>query len=130
MALRGRSIRWIEETGSMKTKGVYILIFLMCSAFAKAQSPVSTKDYRKDSLQFKMYTRMYLDAQLSIDSITVKKIFCDWCTEPQMDVLHQEAMRQSMIERHNPKYRKPGEHRLALYVRFSKEDFKNLNNIE
>lgn len=105
----------------------YILVgVLMFFAFAKAQSP--TKDYKKDSIQFKMYTRLFVSEQLQIDSITVKKIFCDWCTESQMDVLQQEAMRQSMIERYNPRYRKPGEHRLALYVRFSKEDFKNLNN--
>jgi hypothetical protein len=47
-----------------------------------------------------------------------------------MQVLRDEAMRQSMIERHNPRYKKPGEHRLALYVRFSKEDFKNLNDTD
>ncbi len=99
---------------------------VLCFAFAKAQSP--TKDYKIDSLQFKMYTRLFVGEQLQIDSITVKKIFCDWCSESQMDVLQQEAMRQSMIERYNPRYRKPGEHRLALYVRFSKEDFKKLNN--
>lgn len=99
---------------------------LLFSAFAKAQSP--TKDYRKDSIQFKMYTRLFVSEQLTIDSVTVKKIFCDWCSDSQMDVLQQEAMRQSMIERYNPKYKKPGEHRLALYVRFSKDDFKNLNS--
>ena len=75
-----------------------------------------------------MYTRLYIGEKLEVDSLTVKKIFCDFCSEGQMDVLQQEAMRQSMIERYNPKYRKPGEHRLALIVRFSREDFKNLNN--
>lgn len=109
----------------MKIKYLHIVLFLLVSAFAKAQLPV--KDYRQDSLQFKMYTRLYVNEQLKIDSVTVKKIFCDWCSEPQMDILHQEAMRQSMIERYNPKYRKSGEHRLALYVRFSKEDFKKLD---
>lgn len=99
---------------------------LLFFAFAKAQS--AAKDYKKDSLQFKMYTRLFVSEQLQVDSVTVKKIFCDWCSESQMDVLQQEAMRQSMIERYNPRYRKPGEHRLALYVRFSKEDFKKLNN--
>lgn len=74
-----------------------------------------------------MYTRLFISEQLQVDSITVKKVFCDWCNDRQMDVLQQEAMRQSIIERYNPRYRKPGEHRLALYVRFSKDDFKNLN---
>lgn len=109
----------------MKTKYLHSILFLLVSAFVKAQLPV--KDYRQDSLQFKMYTRLYINEQLKIDSVTVKKVFCDWCSEPQMDILHQEAMRQSMIERYNPKYRKSGEHRLALYVRFSKEDFKKLD---
>ena len=75
-----------------------------------------------------MYTRLYVNENLQVDSLTVKKIFCDYCTDAQMDVLHQEAIRQSLIERYNPKYRRKGEHRLALVVRFSKEDFKNLNN--
>lgn len=109
----------------MKHKNWIIGLVVVClSLSAKAQG---YKDYRKDSLQFKMYTRLYVSEQLQIDSLTVKKIFCDFCSEKQMDVLHQEAIRQSMIERHNPKYRKPGEHRLALVVRFSKADFKKLN---
>lgn len=126
MAHPGLLIRWIEVTGSMKHKRIILVGILMLSAFVKAQT--ITKDYRKDSIQFKMYTRLFVNEQLKIDSVIVKKIFCDWCSDSQMDVLQQEAMRQSMIERYNPKYRKAGEHRLALYVRFSKEDFKNLND--
>ncbi|RMB60910.1 hypothetical protein EAX61_05345 [Dokdonia sinensis] len=108
----------------MKTNFFVIAGMLFFSAFAKAQTHY---DYRQDSLQFKMYTRLYIGEKLEVDSLTVKKIFCDFCSEKQMDVLQQEAMRQSMLERYNPKYRKPGEHRLALVVRFSKKDFKNLN---
>ncbi len=100
-----------------------ILFLLSASNVTFAQS----KDYRKDSLQFKMYTRMYVNEQLSVDSITVKKIFCDFCSDTQMEVLENEALRQSKLERYNPKYKKPGEHRLALIVRFSKEDFRKLN---
>jgi hypothetical protein len=107
---------------------LFIIVGVFFFAFAKAQTP--TKNYKIDSLQFKMYTRLFVGPQLQVDSITVKKIFCDWCTETQMQVLRDEAMRQSMIERHNPRYKKPGEHRLALYVRFSKEDFKNLNDTD
>lgn len=110
----------------MKPNAWYISLLIVFLTFGiKAQTYT---DFRKDSLQFKMYTRLYIDEQLQIDSLTVKKIFCDFCSDRQMDVLHQEAIRQSMIERHNPKYRKPGEHRLALVVRFSKADFKKLND--
>lgn len=122
----GRLIKWIEVTGLMKHKRIILVGMLLFFAFARAQSTIT--NYRKDSLQFKMYTRLFVSEQLKVDSVMVKKIFCDWCSDSQMDVLQQEAMRQSMIERYNPKYRKPGEHRLALYVRFSKEDFKNLND--
>jgi len=101
---------------------------MMCCAFVQGQT--SSRDYRKDSLQFKMYTRLYVGEHLNVDSITVKKIFCDWCSEFQINILKGEAMRQSLVERHNPIYKKPGEHRLALYVRFSKEDFKNLNTTD
>ena len=126
MERHGHLTRWIEVTGLMKHNYFIVVGFLLSFAFAKAQSP--TKNYKIDSLQFKMYTRLFVGEQLQVDSITVKKIFCDWCNDTQIDILHQEAMRQSMIERHNPRYKKSGEHRLALYVRFSKEDFKNLNN--
>jgi hypothetical protein len=74
-----------------------------------------------------MYTRMFINEQLQVDSIRVKKIFCDYCTTAQKEVLYNEALRQSHLERYNPKYKKAGEHRLALLVRFSKEDFKRLN---
>ena len=114
----------------MKASIFLIVGLFVGSAFLPTgvQAQVATRDYRKDSLQFKMYTRLYMDQQLRVDSITVKKIFCDWCSETQKDVLRQEAMRQSMAERFNPRYKKPGEHRLALYVRFSKEDFKSLED--
>jgi len=110
----------------MKIKQIIALLGLFLwfqCQFLQAQS----RDYRKDSLQFKMYTRLYVNEQLGVDSISVKKIFCDYCTEIQMEVLEGEAIRQSRLERYNPKYKKPGEHRLALIVRFSKDDFRKLN---
>lgn len=126
MVRPGRLTKWIEQTGYMKIKYVilaigFFLFFQMTSAKAQA------RDYRKDSVQFKMYTRLYINAQLGLDSISIRKIYCDYCTEKQMRVLRGEAIRQSHLERRNPRYNKKGEHRLALYVRFSKEDFKKLN---
>lgn len=110
----------------MKARNVILSlgIIVVFQAYGWGQS----KDYRKDSLQFKMYTRLYVNEQLTVDSITVKKIFCDYCSEIQTEVLTNEAIRQSRLERYNPKYKKSGEHRLALIVRFSKEDFRKLND--
>ena len=96
----------------------------MFQAYAFGQN----KNFRDDSLQFKMYTRLYINEQLTVDSIAVKKIFCDYCSDIQTEVLTNEAIRQSKIEQYNPKYRKAGEHRLALIIRFSKEDFRKLND--
>lgn len=110
----------------MKIKYV-IASFILFLFFLGQHIQAQSRDYRKDSLQFKMYTRLYINEQLGMDSIAIKKIFCDFCSQIQMEVLENEAIRQSKIERYNPKYRKPGEHRLALIVRFSKEDFKKLN---
>lgn len=86
--------------------------------------------YRKDSIQFKAYTRLYISKTLEIDSIRVKKIFCDICTDIQLVALRQVALHMTKAERYNPKYRKEGEHRLSLYIRLSKEKFKALNTIE
>lgn len=102
--------------------GLFILLFFQTLCL-QAQS----RDYRKDSLQFKMYTRLYVNERIQVDSIVVKKIFCDFCTDAQNEFLYSEAIRTSRLEARLPKYRNKGEHRLALIVRFSKEDFKRLN---
>lgn len=102
---------------------VLFLVLFFQSACVQAQS----RDYRKDSLQFKMYTRLYVNESIQVDSIVVKKIFCDYCTKAQSDFLNYEAIRASRLEARRPKYRNEGEHRLALIVRFSKEDFKRIN---
>ena len=122
MARRGRLIKWTEQIGLMKLKYILIVLFLCSYAFAKAQ-----EGWRKDSLQFKMYTRLYVNAQLQIDSINLKKVFCDYCSEKQLEALGNEALRQTKYEIHTPKYRKPGQHRLALYVGMSKADFKRID---
>ncbi len=106
-------------------KGITIVAVFILAPFwlLKAQS-----SYRADSLQFKMYTRLFVSDQVQLDSVVVKKVFCDYCSERQIEVLKKEAYRQSVLESENPKYKKPGQHRLALYVRLSKEDFRALNN--
>jgi len=88
------------------------------------------RDYRKDSLQFKVYTRLYVDTNLGIDSVVVKKVFCDFCSDTQTEFLRNEAYKMTLIERYNPKYQQPGEHRVALYMRYSKDFFKKLNSNE
>ncbi|GAB5399470.1 MAG: hypothetical protein Aureis2KO_10550 [Aureisphaera sp.] len=110
----------------MSLRNIYVLlgiIFLAGTFAVTAQH----RDYRKDSLQFKMYTRLYVNSSIELDSVVVKKIFCDFCSERQLEALREEAFRRSVYESENPKYKKAGEHRLALYIRLSKLDFKALN---
>ena len=105
-------------------KVIITIAFLTLGSVATAQS----SGYRADSLQFKMYTRLFVNDQIELDSVVVKKVFCDYCSDKQLEILKREAYRQSIMESENPKYKKPGQHRLALYVRLSKEDFRALND--
>ena len=108
----------------MKANRFLIILLLLFGVHSLCAQQI---DYKKDSLQFKMYTRLYVSESLETDSIIVKKVFCDYCSDRQLKVLEKEAYRQSLLERNNPKYRQPGEHRLALYVRLSQRDFKAIN---
>jgi len=123
----GHLIKWIEAIGYMKIKyGIAFILVLMI----QQTTLIGQRSYREDSIQFKAYTRLYINKKLGIDSIRIKKIFCEFCTKKQFVALRQVALHMSKEERYNPKYRKPGEHRLALYIRLSKEKFKALNTIE
>ncbi|WGK64782.1 hypothetical protein [Croceiramulus getboli] len=85
------------------------------------------QSFRKDSVQFKMYTSLWKSSPEQVDSIVVRRIFCKYCTEAQRDFLKEEAVYKTFISRNDKPYRKEGEHKMALYIRISKEDFKNLN---
>ena len=123
----GHSIRWIGPIGLMKLKNL-IVIFIVCFCTGIHSTMAQQRDYRKDSLQFKIYTRLYVNKTLELDSLVVKKIFCDFCSAEQRKALEEEAYRRSLMESRSWKYKKTGEHRLALYIRLSKLDFKALNN--
>lgn len=87
-----------------------------------AQAQIKT--WRTDSLQFKVYTRMHVNNQLQVDTIVIKKVFCDYCSENQIKALEFEAYKKTLEQRFKPKYYKPGEHRLALYIRTNKNVFQ------
>jgi len=86
------------------------------------------RSFRADSLQFKVYTRLYINERLAIDSIVVKKVFCDYCSEKQLQFLKNEAYRMTRLERRNPEYQSSGEHRIALFMRYEKEGFKKIKS--
>jgi hypothetical protein len=56
------------------------------------------QDYKKDSLQIKAYTEI-LYKQNSVKAITLKKIFCSYCTEQQKEEIGNQAIRLAEIEK-------------------------------
>lgn len=110
----------------MKIKKNTALVLLF-ALFGIGITWAQQRDYRRDSLQFKIYTRLYVNPMSELDSIVVKKVFCDFCSEKQKQALREEAYRRSIIESRSYENRKPGKHKLAIYIRLSKVDFKALN---
>lgn len=123
MVPHGHLIRWIGPTGSMNRKLISIAGLLLFCAFAKAQS-----GWRKDSVQFKVFTRLYINELKMVDSIKVQKIECDYCSQKQILGLAEEALHRTRLDIDNPKYSKKGIYQDSHYIRVSREDFKKLNN--
>jgi hypothetical protein len=63
----------------MNKKLIILAGFLMVCTFAKAQS-----GWRKDSVQFKVFTRLYINELKMVDSVKVQKIECDYCIQNQI----------------------------------------------
>jgi len=91
-------------------------------------SLIAQKGYSLDSLQIKVYTTIdYVDS--TPNSILVKKVFCDYCSENQLNGIGDEALRRTYIERFDKKNKLvDGRKKLALYIRISKSDFAYLEN--
>ena len=76
-------------------KRVQILLLLFCcygvsNLFAQV-------GYQKDSLQIKVYTEAEYRNGL-ITEVKVKKVFCDYCTDHQKELIQEEAERRTYIE--------------------------------
>ena len=82
--------------------------------------------YQKDSIQVKVYTNLYVNDQLQVDSLSVKKVFCDYFSENQLEALKQQSLEITYQSRFQPKYRKKGDHLLAIYLRMPREAFDEL----
>lgn len=84
--------------------------------------------YAKDSLQFKAYVHiLYESARAS--SISVKKVFCDYCTETQLKYLKQKFWEMANSEKYNPEVRlNKGLRKRTLLTRISKKDFEKLKS--
>ena len=107
----------------MKAKHIVILFFLCFPFIVSAQ-----RSWRKDSLQFKVYTRVYFNKQQQIDSVKAQNITCDYCSEKQVLALSEAALLRTREDLNNPNLKKTGVHVQAHYIRISKKDFKSINN--
>lgn len=107
----------------MKAKLIVILILLCVPTLTNAQI-----GWRKDSLQFKVYTRIYFNKTEQIDSVKVQKITCDYCSQKQILGLSEEALHRTRMDLNDPNLKRKGVHVQAHFIRISKEDFKTLND--
>ncbi len=86
--------------------------------------------YQKDSLQIKVYAEyQYVNQQLK--AIEITRIFCDYCSESQLEKIKKEASRLAYLSRHRNKPSKSNEtKKLAMYIRVSKKDFAAIKQQE
>lgn len=97
----------------------FIFSFIIANGFSQT-------GYKKDSLQIKVYTEIeYLESQ--VKDIKVIKVFCDYCSEFQTEMLSREALRRTYLEKDDEKIRLVnGKYKDAIYIRISKKDFSEL----
>ncbi|WP_241148008.1 hypothetical protein [Lacinutrix jangbogonensis] len=110
----------------MKQTLKYSLLFVLfvCCTMVSAQ------DYRKDSLQIKVYTEIEYKAGIPI-AIKLKKVFCDYCSKTQLDLLGKDAVRRTESEKNDPKNKlKDGKKKIAIYIRIAKKDFARIREDE
>ena len=100
----------------------YIVALILC-CFSFNYSAGQTRNYSVDSLQIKVYTEIeYVNSQSK--EITVKKVFCDYCSENQINFLKEKAKELAFYDRYNPKKRLVnGLRKFAIIIRVSKKDF-------
>ncbi len=84
--------------------------------------------YSKDSLQIKVYTEIdYVNREAK--DIRLLKVFCDYCTDAQISKIGYGALRRAHTERYYPEnVLENGTKKLAIIIRISKDDFKEIEN--
>jgi len=103
----------------LKISYYLVILIFCCFNFSTAQQ----RDFKTDSLQIKIYTEIeYVNSQSK--EIVVKKIFCDYCSENQINFLSEKAKELAFYDRYNPKKRLVnGTRKFAIIIRVSKKDF-------
>ena len=103
-------------------------IILGIFAFLMWTTSSAQLGYKKDSLQIKVYTEITYRDYKPVH-IEVKKVFCDYCSENQIKLIGEEALRRTKDDQYNPKYVSANDKtRLALFIRVAKRDFAKLKD--
>lgn len=107
---------------------VFSLLFTVSFGLKNSQAQTYNTGYSKDSLQIKVYTEIdYVNREAK--DIRLLKVFCDYCTDNQISKLGYGALRRAYDERYDPKnILENGTKKLAVIIRISKEDFKEIKN--
>ena len=89
-----------------------------------------THDYKKDSLQIKVYSSIDYKAYTP-KKINIVKVFCDYCNEAQLQFIKRQAWDESYKLRKSKEYLlEQGTSKLAIYIRVPKTYFRSLNKNE
>lgn len=108
----------------------YLLSFLLLVVLGlnTTQAQKYNSGYSRDSLQIKVYTEIdYINREAK--DIRLLKVFCDYCTDSQISKIGYGALRRAHAERYDPKnILENGTKKLAVIIRISKEDFKDIKN--
>ncbi len=100
----------------------------LCFGLNTIEAQTYNTGYSKDSLQIKVYTEIdYVNREAK--DIRLLKVFCDYCTDAQISKIGYGALRRAHAERYDPKnVLENGTKKLAIIIRISKEDFKEIKN--
>ncbi|WP_246130304.1 hypothetical protein [Bizionia saleffrena] len=99
-----------------------LIILFIFFGLGKSQA----QSYTEDSLQIKAYTEIKFIESVA-EHITLKKVFCDYCSEFQTQKIGEEALRRADLEKYDSQNRlKNGYKKLAVYIRISKDDFASI----
>ena len=103
----------------------YFGLLLLLSSIP-AMNAQNIHDFKKDSLQFKIYGNITYQSNNAVD-IKVTKVFCDYCNEKQKGYLTQVGWRNMYNTRNDDDtVVENGETKKILYIRVAKSDFRKL----
>jgi len=103
-------------------------ILVLCAVLSFSMDVRSQAGAFNDSLQIKVYSLIYVNRELKVDSIGMDRIFCDYCSEKQRDLVRRQAISLTKKKYLNKLYDKAGVYRNVLYLRYRKEEFRKLND--